>query len=813
MPEVDYTLRRQVQEVSNLVIRLSERVGSVSGQVSAVEANQQQTRTELQQLRDEFLAFAQRAQAIANVQRAETRIGAIEDRIDHEFGHHKTVRRTAVGMLQAFDVGLVSEENVRLVGDQLMLQTPRYWLAPALVALASWSADDRTLCDRAVDEAFRRSPDRTSLFFALVLRRQGRSEAAVRWLRHYLLAQDPAALGREFAIILEAIAQGAFGPVGRELLDRTLAEWRSQLMDNADAQARQVRRWRDELESLRGPSQAAEFPRLAAVSPQWVTLDGVLSSARGQQPVLDKYTAVMDREFRPSERIEDAVDDILDRLVSEYDNEELPLRRDLAFNQAVVDHDGDLNTARRTADADAASYEETLDYLTVQTTAALNPGAIGTSPATQRLSVAACHEWFQQAHAAHTRDYRAAVPQDVQAQFATSHSVGSRLFQLPAWVGSFTQPLAALEKSLGDHWDHHTGPFVDALAFPWVKKVAPAAAVVAVILLVLAGDWPLFAVTAAAVVALVWGLVLRGQAQTAARAQAAARELLERAKTESLHQLRGASAELTDWYDKFTTADKTEAKVRSLIAALPTAGGAPSPFEGRTVPKNPAPTPEAGSPWAASPNPEPDGGPASTPSGDPEPRPGGEPASSVESKPGSDAESPWAAPSKPRPGGEPAGASSVESKPTAGVEVSDAESPWAASAKSRPGGEAASGPSGGPESTPDDLTASLESRPGGEPAAASSVESKPTAGAEVSDSESPWAVPSKPRPGGEAASTPSGGPEPRPAGAPASGSSGGDAGSAADAEVHEKAVPEPRSGQEASADEESVPEHQEDSAR
>ncbi|MFF4573357.1 hypothetical protein [Streptomyces sp. NPDC001410] len=588
MSEVDYTLRRQVQEVSNLVIRLSEQVGSVSGQVSTVEANQQQTRTELQQLRDEFLAFVQQAQATANVQRAETRIGAIEDKIDHEFGHHKTVRRTAVGMLQAFDIGLVSEDNVRLVGDQLMLQTPRYWLAPALVALASWSADDRTLCERAVDEAFRRSPDRTSLFFALVLRRQGRSEGAVRWLRHYLLAQDPAALGREFAVILEAIAQGAFGLVGRELLDRTLAEWRSQLMDSADAQARQVRRWRDELESLRGPSQAAEFPRLAAVSPQWVTLDGVLSSARGQQPVLDKYRAIMDREFQPSERIEDAVDDILDRLVSEYDNEELPLRRDLAFNQAVVDHDGDLTAARKTADADAASYEETLDYLTVQTTAALNPQAIGTSPATQRLSVAACHEWFQQAHAAHTRDYRAAVPQDVQAQFATSHSVGSQLFQLPTWVGSFTQPLASLEKSLSDHWDRYTGPFVEALAFPWLKKVAPLAGVVAAILLFLAGSWPAFAIGAAAIVALVWGLVLRNQAQTAARAQAAARELLDRAKTDSLHQLRSASAELTDWYEKFTTADQTEAKVRELIATLPTAGGGASPFEGRTVRKESA---------------------------------------------------------------------------------------------------------------------------------------------------------------------------------------------------------------------------------
>src|SRR5262249_38444295 len=112
------------------------------------------------------------------------------------------------------------------------------------------------------------------------------------------------------------------------------------------------------------------------------------------------------------------------------------------------------------------------------------------------------------------------------------------------------------------------------------------------------GSWPGFAIGAAAIVALVWGLILRNQAQTAARAQAAARELLERAKTESLHQLRGASAELTDWYEKFTAADRVEAKVRELIATLPTAGGAASPCEGRTVGKQaaagPAPGEQAG---------------------------------------------------------------------------------------------------------------------------------------------------------------------------------------------------------------------------
>ncbi|MET8029445.1 hypothetical protein [Streptomyces avermitilis] len=583
MSEVDHVLRRQVQEVSNLVFRLSEQVGSVSGQVSAVEAEQQQARTELQQLRADFLAFVKQAEFTANVQRAETRIGVIQDQVDHEFGHHKTVRRTAVGMLQAFDVGLVSEDNVRMVSDQLMIQTPRYWLAPALVALASWSADDPQLCERAVEEAFRRSPDRTALFFALVLRRQDRKESAVRWLRHYLLAQDPTALGREFAVILESIAQGAFGLVGRDLLDRTLAGWRAQLMDSAETQAKQVQRWRDEIDTLRAPSAQAEFPRLAQVSPQWPQLDAALGAARGHQALLNKYRALLNREFEPSERIEDAVDDILDRLVKEYDNEELPLRRDLAFNQAVVEHDGDVLAARGAADADAASYEQTLDYLTVQTTAALNPQAIGTSPATQRLAVVACQEWFQHAQAGATRDYRLAVPQDVQAHFDTMHSVGAQTFRLPPWTGSFTQPLAALEQSLGAHWDRHMQPFIAALAYPTLKKAAPLIAVVAGILLIFGQVSIGFAFTAAAITAAVWGLILYNHKQSADRLQEQARQALDRAKTDSLHQLRGSAAELTDWNERFRAADLVDAECRALITSLSTADGGASPFEGRTV--------------------------------------------------------------------------------------------------------------------------------------------------------------------------------------------------------------------------------------
>lgn len=590
MSDVDSYLGRQVAEVNNLVLQLDRnlkqldgKVGGVAQDVVAIGTAQQETRNELLEFRDEFLAFVGEARKTSNIQRAETRIGTIQDQVAHEFGHHKVVRRTAVGILQAFDVGLVSEETVHAVAEELMIQTPRYWLAPALVALSAWSEDNQSLCERAVEEAFRRSASRTSLFFALVLRRQHRQQGAVRWLRHYLNVQDPLSLGRDFAVILESISQGAFGPLGRKVVQETLGRWREVLSNDSAVQAVQVQRWRTEIESFRAPTAGSDFPQLAAVSPQWRSLAAALSGAEAHQQILDRYRALMSEEITPSDRLEDAVDDILDRLVSEYDNEELPLRRELSYNMAVVSHNGDLAAAQRAAELDSASLEETLDYLTIQTTSALNPSSIGVSRATQRVAVAACHPWFAEAHSGFSASYRAQLPSDVEAVFDTSHSIGAQVFELPRWSGSFTAPMEALEESLDDHWYQHTRPFVDSLGYD-VKKAAivPSIVLTLVFIIAMALD-PAFGLIVTALVGGIWAMIFYSRYQAGLKAKASAEEILQKGKQDSLTQLRAAGAELTDWTSRFRRADAVESAVHTMVGSFATAGHGATPFEQRSV--------------------------------------------------------------------------------------------------------------------------------------------------------------------------------------------------------------------------------------
>jgi len=581
MADIDYTLRRKVDEVQNLVLRLEAGVGQVGMQVATVGQQAHETRSELQQLIRDFNAHVIEAQKTAHVQRAETRIGVVEAQLEHKYGHYKVVRNLATGMLQGFDLGLVSDETVRNVSEQRMLETPRYWLAPVLVALRAWLADEPEMCDRAIQEAYRRSPSKTSLFMALTLRRQGRGQSSLRWLQHYLAALDPGALGREFAMILESVSQGAFGPAGMALIQERLDDWRARLMSDESRNQAQVSRWRAEIDQHAQPTSAAKYPRLVTVSPQWPQMDAALGRAGAHESLIRKYSAMAAEEPTPAERLEDQVDDILDLLVCGYDDEELPLRREHAEHQAVVRHGGDLAAVRRALATDLLAFDKTLDYLTIQSESALAPDKLGVSRATQRMAVSSCHDWFAQAHAAYSRDYRAAIPPNVDAVFQGQHNAAGAVFQLPQWVGSFTQPMEALEGSLAEHWDRAARPFIDGLAYRWgTNLIAPIA--ITLVLLVCAFQAPAIALLAL-LVGGGWGLFLWNQSQAAAKRQEEVRNLLERAKQDSLQQLRGAGAELVDWSQAFQRADSQESAVRALIADLARAGATATPYERRVA--------------------------------------------------------------------------------------------------------------------------------------------------------------------------------------------------------------------------------------
>lgn len=580
----DHQLRRQVAELQTLAVRLDNNLGRVGADVAAVGQAQQQTRGELAQLHADFTEFRQLAVRTANIQLAETRVGVLQDEITDKFGRYNKVRHTAAGLLKVFDSGLVTQDSVEKATELLMIENPDYWLAPATVGLGAWSGGDSVLCDRAIADAYRLAPAPTALLFALILRRQSRQNSSVRWLQHYLANLDPMALSREFAVILESIAQGAFGNGGRELIRETVQQWLKILADDEEAQNAQVKRWRFEVERYQPLGAGDAFPQLRTHSPQWPALESVLRAAEAHQPFLDRYGVLLAAEYTPSERIEDMIDDILDRLVEEYHEAELPRRRELALQKAILAHDGDMAAAKAAAEAGSAALGNTLDYLTIQSSAALDPEAIGVSPATQQVALATCADWVERAHGSFCADYRGRYPGSVDALFQEQHRFGQAVVDVPPWTGSLTNtPMPELEKSLGAHWDKATGPFLAGLAFNFGRALTAPAVIAGIVLLIGVAINPIFGILVAAAI---FGCSYLGVSSTRKTKEAYRKKVadaLEEHKLKALEDLRATGAEYTDFQSRYRSADAKETQVRSMIESFADLGHDKAPHDRRNV--------------------------------------------------------------------------------------------------------------------------------------------------------------------------------------------------------------------------------------
>ncbi|MFC0313985.1 hypothetical protein ACFQNE_05755 [Gordonia phosphorivorans] len=463
-----------VREVNRVGQQLDMAVSAVSADIGSLQQDMASTRGDILELRALFEEFIVQAERTAAVQRSETVLGNLEAELDREYGHYKAVRRTSVGTLQAFDIGNVTNRTVQQVSEELMIQTPRYWLAPALVGLAAWSRDDAELAEKSIAAAFDRDPAKTGLFFALVLRRQGRSEAATRWLRHYLGSLDPRMLTREFAVILEATGQDAFGAHGRELVAAQLLEWNEQLRSDPAVTAKQVDEWVEEMRIHRGTLDNKLYPNLAALSPQWTAFKDLLEGASANRNVIAKYQAVRGAHVALTADTSDRLDEILEMLVTEFDEEELPYAREVLFHRAVIEHNGDVTRARETADAETTALDESLDLVTLQTQIALRPELLAVSTGTQQIAVGIGREDFVKAIAVYSGGYRRNYLDAVDLVFGPQHSTFAANLGFPGWQVNTNTPQGEGEQSLVNTWGAAMQAYLERVRFKPITAVIPA---------------------------------------------------------------------------------------------------------------------------------------------------------------------------------------------------------------------------------------------------------------------------------------------------------------------------------------------------
>lgn len=439
-------------------------VNTVSEQVVAVYRQQELTKDQLQAFYDEFQAFVAADQKEKQKQYAATELVRVRQEIEQKFGHHDIVRRTTTGILQASDLEMIRQNTIHTVTEQLMVTTPNYWLAPALVALSAWVKDDRSLAERGVAEAIRRDDDKTSLFFALVCRRARRADASTQWLRRYFQMQNPMAIDREVVIMLDGLANGVFGGGALVACSSVIERWLTELEEQAGFLDEQRKRWAAQLDVMAPRVSDRDYPTLRKYAENAPQLMATLSAARRNQAVHDFFTNLFTGELIVPPAIEAACDSLLDSLVSNFDDEELPYRREERLLQLIKEEEGDKDRARRRFDAEYEVHQTNTNFAAVLTSSAMHPEQLGATRATQRYAVSRSREWIMAAHNDLVARDRVQMPRQADLKIA-------------GWSGSSSDGTneAALSADLQRFYSTKIDAAVNAVALSagvWIAVVA-----------------------------------------------------------------------------------------------------------------------------------------------------------------------------------------------------------------------------------------------------------------------------------------------------------------------------------------------------
>lgn len=485
-----------------------------------------------------------------SLQLAETRQGNLKQDLQIKFGYYSEVRRMATGILQGVDTGVVSNDTLRFTTEEVMIKAPGYWLAPALIVLATWIRDDKVNNEKALNESLKRDDYKTTLFFMLIMRRLTRNEASLKWLERYFMHQNPHHLDREFIIILEAVTTGVFPPAARQMMMANVKDWLVQLTQGDNYIDEQKSQWINFFEA-KGPLDEGKYPLLIKFSTNWNQLENSLKESKTHEILKNYFNDIFASSSDYSKAIKVQLDEILSLLVTNFDNEELPLQQQIRLNELIIQMDGDKHAAQAIVDAEKHIFDEKVDFLQMLTNAAFNPELSGATKVTQALAVSISQPWIIEAHDTFTANNRNKVPTTVDLQidgFTTNTIDGS-------------DENEQLEKH-ENYWTNLLQRELNKLNFPY-------AGVVIGILIGILGCWGLnHYIVLGSIGIAIGGVLIWTGVNSHKKAKQKIKDALETRKAKSREVLRGCIAEIVDYRIESSTEDKKAETLRHLLTNI-----------------------------------------------------------------------------------------------------------------------------------------------------------------------------------------------------------------------------------------------------
>lgn len=355
-------IRNSVRILQGSVAAVHSKTEQVSNQVSHVNKRVERVNQDLIVLSNEFRRWVKEQRNANNLQRAITEIIRIRQELEEKFGKHAEARIRLRGILDTAETGLLREFTIASCSEQIMLDTPKYWLAPTLVALAAWISNNKDLAQKAVAEALRRDAEKASLLFALVCRRavpvmtpeneqlcNARIDACFKWLEYYFDTQDPHNMKESVIVLVDSWANNVFGTDKDKICESTFKKWMDQL--NSDhkegeptLEEKQKSHWYH-FYMNHCMSTAGQYNVLSSLSPEFPYADAYLQRINSAPVIQYHFDKIRSAPINKDDLI-NRLDEQLNALISEFDIEEEELRKEETHFLLLKKYEGDMQKTK-----------------------------------------------------------------------------------------------------------------------------------------------------------------------------------------------------------------------------------------------------------------------------------------------------------------------------------------------------------------------------------------------------------------------------------------------------------------------------------
>ena len=298
-----------------------------------------------------------------NVELANKRIRALNNKKYYDFNNFRTVRKIVQGLMDNLDLNMVSDAIIYKSIEREHLKTPDFWLTPALISVMAWKNDDKVLAERATETAFNLDKKNSCMFYMIFNMRMGRDEAAVKWFLEYqkceLKGSDENTFLMLFSLISKTLSDNVDDATERLIktyIHNLIVECAEKEGYSEDSVVNIIC---GKMSSLLKP-ESYDLPVLAQYCKDYNSITRMLNLANNNYNILEFILKI---ENVPMAERNTYLKEYLNELLAKPNDVEISTYDEIEYNELIIRLSGDVDRAKEVFDQELLKRESDLNII------------------------------------------------------------------------------------------------------------------------------------------------------------------------------------------------------------------------------------------------------------------------------------------------------------------------------------------------------------------------------------------------------------------------------------------------------------------